>query len=168
MSGSVYFYCGGFFLLLIVGELGNLRMPDIQLRRDGYNEDFSTVDIRSSRTDQFNEGDYKTLNAVGGPVFPVKALARLITIRNWPNGSDGGILVWWLKTRLSANFRMAGLDVGNPASSIGNHSLGSGVVAAMRRSVYDIEVIKKRAGWKSASPQCYLRGARRALTTIGQ
>ena len=63
-------------------------MSDIHLGRGHNNDDFATITIRNSKTAQFNEGDYKTLNAVDGPVFPVETLALLVTLRNWPSESE--------------------------------------------------------------------------------
>ena len=127
-----------------------------------------TITIRRSKTDQFNEGDPKTPKSVPVLVCPVKAVTRLITMRDWPIESDDKVFGGWLRGRLCAVLRMDGADVGIPASRIGNRSLRSGGATAMWRAGYDIESIKRWGIWKSASFQGYFRGGRRALSSIGQ
>ena len=141
----------GFFFLLRVGELENLRRSDVTLAKDENNDDVITVIIRHSKTDQYNAGNYKTLKAIPGPLCPVKAVARLITLQSWEEESDGRVFGKWLRNRLSAILRLAGSAIGVPASRVGNHSLRSGGATAMWRAGYDIEVIKRWGRWKSAS-----------------
>ena len=73
----------GFFFLLRIGESGNLRRSDIVLGKDENNDDVVTISIRHSKTDQFNVGNHKTLKSIPGPIRPVKAIARLITLQSW-------------------------------------------------------------------------------------
>ena len=143
-------------------------MCDIHLGRGDNDEDFATITIRNSKTDQFNEGGHETLKAVPGHICPVKTIARLITLRDWSNTSEEKVFGGWFRNRLCATFRMAGSAVGIPASRIGNHSLRSGGATAMWRAGYDIEVIKRWGRWKAASPQGYLWDDHRVLATIGQ
>ena len=145
----------------------NLRRCDIKLGKDENNDDVLTIVIRHSKTDQYNEGNFKTLKAVPGPVCPVKAMARLITLQEWGGDSEERVFGKWPRNRLSAILRLAGSAIGIPASRIGNHSLRSGGATAMWRAGYDIEVIKRRGRWKSASPQGYLWDDHRVLSTIG-
>ena len=59
----------GFFFLLRVGKLENLRMSDARLGRDDKNNECAAIIIRHSKTDQFGEGDFKTLQAVPMHIF---------------------------------------------------------------------------------------------------
>ena len=147
--------------------MGNLRRCDIKLGKDENNDDVLTIAIRHSKTDQYNEGNYKTLKAVPVPVCPVKAMARLITLQEWGAGSEERVFGKWLRNRLSAILRLVGSAIGVPASGIGNHSLRPGGATAMWREGYDIEAIKRQGSWKSASSQGYLWDGRRVLSTIG-
>ena len=158
----------GFFFLLRIGELEKLRMSDVQLGRGEDLNEIITIHIRNSKTDQFNEGDFKTLSAIPGIACPVKAMARLISSRDWDHQSDKQIFGGWLRNRLCATLRLVGVAIGIPASRIGNHSLRSGGVTAMWRAGYDIETIKRWGRWKSASPQGYLRDGRRIMASIGR
>ena len=63
--------------------------------------------------------------------------------REWPSTPERQVLGIWLRNRLRATLRMAGMAIGIPASHIGNHSLRSGGATAMWLAGYDIEVIKK-------------------------
>ena len=101
-------------------------MSDIRLGRDRNNDEFITINIRNIKTDQFNEGDFKTPKMVGVPVCPVQAIARLISLREWTSDSDAKVFGSWLGNRLSATLRIAGSAIGIPASRIGNHPLRSG------------------------------------------
>ena len=126
------------------------------------------IRFRNSKTDQFNEGDRKTPKSVHGLVRPVKAVGRLITMRDWPDASDEKVFGGWLRNRMRAVLRMDGTSIGIPASRICNHSLRYGGDTAIWRAGYDIGIIRRRGRWKSASSQGYLRGDHRVLAPIGQ
>ena len=171
IQSRVELYTGailGFFRLLRIGELQNLRMSDIRMGRDGKNNECVTIIISNSKTDQFNEGDFKTLQAVPGPIFPVKAIARLMTTCDWVPDSETRISSDLFRNRLNALLRLAGTAHGIPGSRVGDHSLRSGGATAMWRAGYDIEGTKRWKRWKSASFQGYLWDDHRVLSEIGK
>ena len=142
-------------------------MSDVKLGRDEDQNQLITIHIRNSKTDQFNEGDFKTLRTVSGQLCPVKMMAKLMTVSDWSCDSEKKVFGKWLRNRLCALLRMAGTAMGIPASRIGNHSLRSGGATAMWRAGYDVEVIKRWGRWRSASFQGYLWDDHRTLATIG-
>ena len=143
----------GFFFLLREGELGKLRTSDIRLGKDAQGEDHVATTIRNSKTDQLNEGDFKTLKSIDGVLCPVKAVARLMTSKQWPCQSEDKGFGHWVRNRLSEMSRLAGASVGVQAPRIGNHSLRSGGAADMWRPGYEVEITKRWGRWKSASFQ---------------
>ena len=70
----------GFFFLLRINEIENLRMKDIRIERDG-GVVFLNLHIKGSKTDQYNLGDQKRLGEVGGATVSGGGYCRL-SVRN--------------------------------------------------------------------------------------
>ena len=83
----------GFSPLLLVGAIEELGMPDLRLGRGDNGLERITMIIRNIKTDQFNEGVFKTSQAAPGPICHVKAVSRLMTSRNWVGNSEEEILI---------------------------------------------------------------------------
>ena len=82
-------------------------MADAQLEKDVFGEGRAAIHIRNSKTNQFNECDFKTLKAVDGSICPAQAVARLITSKQWGGDSDEKVFGQWIRTRLRAFLRLA-------------------------------------------------------------
>ena len=101
-----------------------------------------------------------------GGICPVKAVSRHITSKQWPSDSEEKAFGPWVRTRLCALLRLDGEAVGVQASRAGSHALRAGGATAMWQTGYEVEIIKGRGRWESASFRGYLRGDYRILSTI--
>ena len=158
----------GFYYLLRVGEIEGLRMKDIRLNIDDDGDTTLTIHIISSKTDQYNDGAFKTLKSVPEPICPVKMWSKFMSSVTYDTLSAQKIFPPGIRSRLTVFLRLAGVSNGIASSRIGNHSLRSGGATAMFQAGYDIEVIKRWGRWRSGSFHSYLWNDQRILATIGR
>ena len=145
---------------------GELRMSDIRLGRDEQGGDLAAITIRNIKTDKFDECDFKTLKSAEGGLCTAKAVGRLITSKQRPSHSEEKAFGSCILYRLDAMLRMDGAAVGAQALGMGNHSLRPGGATAMWRAGYEVEIVKRWGRWESESPQGYLLGDYRIMSTI--
>lgn len=121
-------------------------MQDIHMGKDGENETAVTIYIKSSKTDQYNLGAFKTLKCVPCEVWHVKMWAKYMQTIDYQPNSTRRIFTPNLRVRMDVFFRMIGSTNGIPASRIGNRSLQSGGAAAMFQAGFDVELSKHWGG----------------------
>ena len=157
----------GFFFLLRVSELENLRMRDIRISTEN-NQSFLTLFLEGSKTDRYNQGDFKRLGQVGGLLCPLDALVRYVSVIEWDPTSTRKLFGNGLRGRLGGMMKTAASANHVDPSRIGTHSLRSGGANAMFVAGYDAEIIKRWGRWKSDTLSFYLWNDDRVLTTVGK
>ena len=71
----------GFFLLLRISAIEGLSMKDVRIaREDG--KSYLTIFVAGGKTDQYNQGDFKRLEEVGG-LCPLAEVARYLHLIQW-------------------------------------------------------------------------------------
>ena len=120
-----------------------------------------SIQLRESKTDQFQRGQIRTHHCTGEEICPVKALqAHGRENSGWV--SDPGTLVFQYQgvgiTResISEILRLAAVAEGYPAHLVGSHSLRKGGPTAILSCTDDIEQVKRFGGWKSDAVHAYL------------
>lgn len=158
----------GFYYLLRVSEIEGLRMKDVRLSIYEDGDTTLTIRIISSKTDQYNEGAFKTLKSATGPIFPVEMWSKFTSSMTYDALSSQKIPPRGMRTRLTVFLRVAGVANGIDSSRIGNHSIRSGGPTAISHAGYDIEIIKRWRRMRSWIPHSYLRNDQRILAAIGR
>ncbi len=171
----------GYFFLLRVSELLELRQEDVQARRgeewcsDWALADSATVLIRGSKTDQFNLGCLRSQHRVGGTLCPVGAM------KLWARVAHGDEPIFDAKglhakrdgrTRIQNWLRTAATAVGLPPGRVGTHSLRIGGATALYNAGWELGAIQRFGRWASGSFHGYLwdshsmqKGAARAMAS---
>jgi hypothetical protein len=171
----------GFFFLLRVSELLEVRFEDVQPRRgeewcaDWARADAATILIRGSKTDQFNLGCLRTQHRVGGVLCPVGVMRlwaslspadeTVLNLQGPHAHRDGRLAIQaWLKAAATAT--------GLPAARVGTHSLRIGGATALYNAGWELGAIQRFGRWASNAFHGYLwdshslqQGASRAMTT---
>ena len=125
----------GFFFLLRVSELGNLRMRDIRIGQEN-GISFLTLFLAGSKTDQYNRGDFKRLEKVGGLLCPLDALVRYLKVIQWGPSSNRKLFGLGLRDRLGSMMKSAAIANRIDPSRIGTHPLrGGGPMPCLRRDM---------------------------------
>ena len=159
--------CTGFFFLLRVSEIEGLRMKDVRIAHEDGGS-FLTIFIAESKTDQFNQCDFKRLDEAGGTLCPLAAMARYLHLVDWDPLSSLSLFGNDIRGGLTGLLRIAANDNQIEHSRIGTHSLRSGGANAMFVAGYDSGIIKRWGRWVSDSFCFYLRGDDRALASVGK
>ena len=115
----------GFFYLLRVGEISNLRMKDIRIEREGTST-YLNLHIRGSKTDQYNLGGQKRVGEVGRPLCPLVAVAAYLSVIEWGQNSSLPLFGPNIRGRITNLMKLAATSNHVDASRIGTHSLRSG------------------------------------------
>ena len=158
----------GFFFLLLIEEIEQLTWENAQLGTDVEGDQTITVEIAKSKTDQYNEGEFKVLKAMVHKLCPVKMFAKWIADGKGNIAGSKRISTPGLRTRVAVLFRMAGTACGYDASRMGSHSIRSGGASAMFAAGYEVEVIKRWGRWLSSTFQQYLWRDQLIMSTIGR
>jgi integrase len=155
----------GYFFLLRVSELLEVRFEDIQPRRgdawcgEWSRADSATVLIRGSKTDQFNLGCIRTQHRVGGTLCPVGVMKMWSSLNptdetilglNGVHAKREGrhVIQAWLKAAATA--------VGLPAERVGTHSLRIGGATALYNAGWELGAIQRFGRWASNAFHGYL------------
>ena len=143
-----------------------IRGCDLTFYQEGVTTTLSqassvSVQLRESKTDQFQRGQIRTHHCTGEEICPIKALqAHGRENPGWLN--DPGAVVFQYqgvgitRERVSELLRLAAVAEGFPAHLMGSHSLRKGGVTAMLSCTDDIEQVKRFGGWKSDAVHAYL------------
>ena len=156
----------GFFFLIRVSEIENLRACDakIEKQEDGwYLESFLT----GSKTDQYNQGDRKRLKEVGGDLCPIKATMGLTNEMGYGPKSIVELFPANIRSELTTVMKTVASENGVNPARVGPRSLRSGGANAMFVAGYDTEVIKRWGRWKSPQFTTYLWNDDRILVGLG-
>ena len=122
--------CTGFFFLPRVIETEGVRMKDVRIaHEDG--ESFLTIFIAGSKTDQFNQGDFKRLGEVGGSLSPLASMDRYLHLIERGPVSAQSLFGNDIRGRLTGALRIAANANQIEPPRIGKHSLRSGGANAM-------------------------------------
>ena len=143
-------------------------MKDAHLDTDDEGDTALAIYLKSRKTDQYNEGAFKTLKSAPGAACPVRMRRAYMQTMNYVPDSAAKIFCPDLRVRLAVFLRMVGVAYGVAESRIGNHSLRIGGATAMFQSGLDVEVVKRWGRRQSASPHSYLRNDTRLLSAIGR
>jgi integrase len=171
----------GYFFLLRVSELLELRQEDVQARRgdewctDWQRADSVTVLIRGSKTDQYNLGCLRSQHRVGGTLCPVGVMKMWGSLAHGdepifdaqgPHAKRDG------RTRIQNWLRVAAAAVGLPAHRVGTHSLRIGGATALYNAGWELGAIQRFGRWASNSFHGYLwdshslqKGAAKAMSS---
>ena len=138
----------GFFFLLSIGELGNLRMRDVRIEVE-EGKLYLALFLGGGKTDQYNQGEFKRLEEVGGLLCPLAALVRYFKTISWGPSSNRKLFSPGTRERLASMMKTAASVNRIDPSRIGAHSLRSGGANAMFVAGYDSEAIKRWGRGKS-------------------
>lgn len=136
----------GFFFLLGIGELGQLKWNQLRLSQDRDGDAIVHMALAKRKTDQYNEGEIKILNAVNGELRHARMLSRWINHqKSEPMGRH--VFQPHLRSRVACVPRLAGTACGLEGSLFAPHSLRIGSASEMFATGYDVEVIKRWGAW---------------------
>ena len=133
----------GFFYLLRVGEIDNLRMKDSGIETEGA-VTFINLHIQGRKTDQHNVGDKKRVMEVGGLIFHITAMAQYFPSFDWGPNSNALLFGPDIRGRWTSLMKLDASSNNVNASRIGAHSIRSGGAKAMFVAGYDAEAIRRR------------------------
>ena len=134
-------------------------------QRGGIGAREVAIEVRASKTDQYNVGTYRNHYVSGEEVCPVEALRDLFLAfpERFGTGreahlplfrtADGGPL--W-RSAVQGILQYAAREVGLDPDRYGSHSLRIGGATALLHAGVPIEVIKRWGRWLSDSFQRYL------------
>ena len=153
---------------------GRLENADVE---KFWSADEVVVQIKSSKTDQYNEGCTRNHYRTRAELCPVEALAELQ--RQFPQrfgkGSESVLpLFRWADGRtitreeVQSYLQLAALADGWLPSDVGSHSLRIGGATAMAHVVNDWQQVKRFGRWKSDVFQKYIWDSHEQMARVSQ
>ena len=142
----------GFFFLLRVSEIGEIRGGDIRLEETSKGGRIVLL-IRQSKTDQAGYGITRALMETGEKICPVREMRRWLeklTTGERPMFGAG------LRLRLEGKMKAVAAANGVNPQIIGTHSLRAGGATALYIRGISIILIQRFGRWKSSSFLRYL------------
>ena len=157
----------GFFYLLRISELGNLKWEDISIdTKEGKR--FLTIKIKQSKTDVFRDGIIRSLVEVDSVLCPVKTFMEWKEMAYDSNNPQGNVFGINLRVRVSAIMKTAALANGVFDKRIDTHSLRAGGATALYTQGVPLDVIQRWGRWKSLTFHQYLWHDASALNHLSE
>ena len=126
------------------------------------------LEFPRSKTDQYNEGHIERLKGANHPLCPVRSFGRWVS-RPPTNRLDSETPVFCrdLRHSLARSLKLSAVSVGVDFKRVSNHSIRSGGGSLMFSVGFEIDIIKMRGRWVSATFHQYLWRDGHVLSNIG-
>ncbi len=160
-------------------ELAHLRPADIT-----FQEDHMSVRIRSSKTDQFRQGNQVLIARTGTATCPVGMTRRYLSMANEPLGSQELLFRAIVKTKKGETLRASGgisytrmrevvleqlRSIGLDTKQFGIHSLRAGGATAAAQAGIADRLFKRHGRWRSESAKDgYVKDAKSDLLSVSK
>lgn len=145
-----------------------LKVMDVVPRKDGVDVDSWTdadeimILIKGSKTDRYNQGEWRLLKRGHGRLCPLWAMANLHRVRpdlrekpgDFLFRHQGGKVIY--RKDVQALLMEAAAATGIPPHLIGSHSQRHGGASALYNAGYTVEKIKRFGRWTSDCVHIYL------------
>ena len=144
----------GFFFLLRVSEIANIRRSDITIE-DNDNGRRLILVIRRSKTDQAGMGVARVLRETDLEICPVRTMVEFL--KGNKNEKDAPIFGSDVRPRMEVMMKTIAAAKGVDPDLIGSHSLRAGGATSLYIRGVSVTLIQRFDRWKSASFIRYLR-----------
>ena len=168
-----------FAAFLRYNEISKLRCCDVT-----FSTESMSVQIRSSKTDQYRQGDTVLVARTGSPTCPVAMLQQYFRLGEFSHSSTLSLFRGITRTKQGERLHASGSlsytrmrelflaklkDLGVDSSKFGFHSLRAGGASAAANAGVADRLFKRHGRWRSESAKDgYVKDSERALMSVSK